>query len=222
MPRTREEQATLVYSSGTGGRAKGCMLSHGAYLAQLDALVEHFPMAEGDRYFSVLPDEPCDRLYGRVLGASGVWRHGGSSANVAPGRCCGGPCSATASPTWRWFLCSSALFGAPSTMPMDERPSWQRDALDLLASVNARVTQRKPVHGVSRWLLKPIHDAFGGKLRLLICGGSFTDRAARRGVLPSRDSRGHRVRAHRGVHRDHGESLGAVSCRFRGKGVVRH
>ena len=53
--RTRDEIATIVYSSGTGGAPKGCMLSHGAYLSQLTSLLELFPMTRGDRYFSILP-----------------------------------------------------------------------------------------------------------------------------------------------------------------------
>src|SRR5690606_8498661 len=46
-----------------------------------------------------------------------------------------------------------------------------------LVAVNEAVTARAPVHEISRWLLKPVHDAFGGKLRLIFCGGAFTDRA---------------------------------------------
>ena len=36
--RTRDDVACIVYSSGTGGDVKGCMLTHGNYLAQAESL----------------------------------------------------------------------------------------------------------------------------------------------------------------------------------------
>jgi len=54
-PRRRDDLATIVYSSGTGGRTKGCMLTHGNYLAQAEVLVGLYPFAETGRYFSILP-----------------------------------------------------------------------------------------------------------------------------------------------------------------------
>src|SRR5262249_59023689 len=45
----------LVYSSGTGGRPKGCMLTHENYLEQCQALMTWYPFAPGVRYLSILP-----------------------------------------------------------------------------------------------------------------------------------------------------------------------
>lgn len=53
--RKREDIACIVYSSGTGGTAKGCMLTHGNYLSQATELGTLYPMIESDRYFSILP-----------------------------------------------------------------------------------------------------------------------------------------------------------------------
>lgn len=53
--RKREDVACIVYSSGTGGRAKGCMLTHANYLAQAQVLGEMFPITPADRYFSIIP-----------------------------------------------------------------------------------------------------------------------------------------------------------------------
>jgi long-subunit acyl-CoA synthetase (AMP-forming) len=50
--RGRDDLACIVYSSGTGGTAKGCMLSHANYLAQAEVLGRMYPMVEGERYFS--------------------------------------------------------------------------------------------------------------------------------------------------------------------------
>ena len=51
----RDDIASIVYSSGTGGAPKGCMMSHGAYLSQLDALLRLYPMEPDDSWFSILP-----------------------------------------------------------------------------------------------------------------------------------------------------------------------
>src|SRR5580692_11727182 len=54
-PRKRSDLATIVYSSGTGGRPKGCMMKHDNYLEQCVALTSFYPFAPGYRYLSFLP-----------------------------------------------------------------------------------------------------------------------------------------------------------------------
>jgi long-subunit acyl-CoA synthetase (AMP-forming) len=54
-PRTRSDAATIVYSSGTGGRPKGCVMTHENYLEQCVALTSLYPFAPGMRYLSILP-----------------------------------------------------------------------------------------------------------------------------------------------------------------------
>ena len=54
-PRKRSDLATIVYSSGTGGRPKGCMMKHDNYLEQCVALTSLYPFAPGYRYLSILP-----------------------------------------------------------------------------------------------------------------------------------------------------------------------
>ncbi len=55
VPRTRKDPATIVYSSGTGGRPKGCIMTHENYLEQCVALTSLYPFAPGFRYLSILP-----------------------------------------------------------------------------------------------------------------------------------------------------------------------
>src|SRR5215470_14000816 len=55
VPRQRSDVATIVYSSGTGGRPKGCMMTHENYLEQCVALTSIYPFAPGVRYLSILP-----------------------------------------------------------------------------------------------------------------------------------------------------------------------
>src|ERR1700751_965600 len=53
--RASKDTACIVYSSGTGGRPKGCVLTHENYLEQCIAVAPVFPFAPGDRYLSIIP-----------------------------------------------------------------------------------------------------------------------------------------------------------------------
>src|SRR5579859_94070 len=53
--RQKDDVACIVYSSGTGGRPKGCVLTHENYLEQCKALTAWYPFWPGVRYLSILP-----------------------------------------------------------------------------------------------------------------------------------------------------------------------
>lgn len=172
----RDDLATIVYSSGTGGRAKGCMLTHGAYLSQLEALLERFPMAPGDRYFSILPSNHAIDF---MVGFVGPFVCG---ATVVHQR--------TLRPELiRWTMQRYAIthmsvvpliltaFEKTVREKLDGLSGWRRRAFEALRATNAKLTEKRPRPEVSRKLLGPVHDAFGGALKLLICGGAATDRA---------------------------------------------
>src|SRR6202050_4336405 len=53
--RQKDDVACIVYSSGTGGRPKGCVLTHENYLEQCIALTALYPFWPGVRYLSILP-----------------------------------------------------------------------------------------------------------------------------------------------------------------------
>ena len=55
VPRERKDPACIVYSSGTGGRPKGCVLTHENYLEQCMALTTLYPFSPGVTYLSILP-----------------------------------------------------------------------------------------------------------------------------------------------------------------------
>src|SRR5947208_4904371 len=55
VARKREDVACIVYSSGTGGRSTGCVLTHEMYLEQCKALTAWYPFWPGVRYLSILP-----------------------------------------------------------------------------------------------------------------------------------------------------------------------
>src|SRR5438876_2376065 len=55
VARSRQKTACIVYSSGTGGRPKGCVLTHENYLEQCIALTSLYKFWPGMRYLSILP-----------------------------------------------------------------------------------------------------------------------------------------------------------------------
>jgi long-chain acyl-CoA synthetase len=172
VPRTRADIATLVYSSGTGGTPKGCLLSHGAYLAQAEALLQLYPMAPGERFFSILPtnhaiDFMCGFLAPFACGATVVHQR-------------------TLRPEYlratmkRYGITHMAAvprilesFQEAIEEKLDALPAWQRTALDGLLALNAAATERTPRPALSQRLLKPLLDGLGGQLRLVFTGGAF-------------------------------------------------
>ena len=55
VARRRNDWACIVYSSGTGGHPKGCVITHENYLEQCRALTALYPFWPGVRYLSILP-----------------------------------------------------------------------------------------------------------------------------------------------------------------------
>lgn len=175
-PRTRDALAAIVYSSGTGGDPKGCLLTHGNYLAQYQSLMETFEWRRGDVYFSILPtNHAIDFMCGFIA----AWATGATVLHQRTLR------PEVLVKTMRRFRVTTM-----SVVPMilralqravqdklDDAPEGRRKAVGALTTLNAWITQRAPNHRVSRLLLKPVHDAFGGHLRMIFCGGAFTDRA---------------------------------------------
>ena len=173
--RAREDVACIVYSSGTGGTPKGCMLTHGNYLAQAEVLGRLYPMKQGERYFSVLPtnhaiDFMCGFLIPIMMGATVVHQRTLRPAFL----------SATMQ---RYGITHMAL--VPTILKtlekkirerLDDLPKWQRLIVDQLIDLNEFATLREPRQKLSSALLRPIHDQFGGKLKFMFCGGAFVDR----------------------------------------------
>jgi len=56
-------------------------------------------------------------------------------------------------------------------------PPRKRFVLDNLIRLNRALTRRRPHLGLSRRLLRDVHQAFGGELRALFVGGAFTEPA---------------------------------------------
>ena len=176
VPRKRTDTATIVYSSGTGGRPKGCMLSHDAYLEQLKALMALFPMRVGHRTFSILPtNHAIDFMVGFVgpfsCGAAVVYQR-----SLRPELL-----QSTMQSYGITHMALVPLVLAAFETSIEEKllgqPSWARRMVSVVGGLNEMLTTKKPNPALSRALLSPIHEAFGGELEVLFCGGAFVDRA---------------------------------------------
>ncbi len=175
VARSRQDVATIVYSSGTGGRPKGCMLTHDNYLEQYRTLTALFPLEQGDRYLSILPtNHAIDFMCGFLGPLAG-------GATVIHQR--------TLRPEFindslkRFEVTHMAIvplileaFETRVRDQLDEKPEAVQHGFELLKRLNATFTASAPRPRLSRTLLKPVHDAFGGHLKLLFCGGAFVDR----------------------------------------------
>ncbi len=160
VPRERADLASIVYSSGTGGTPKGCLLSHGAYLSQLEALLERFPMDPGDRYFSILPtNHAIDFMCGFV----GPFVCGGTVVHQRTLR----PEMILAT-MQRYKITHMAVVPLVLTAferaikdKLDDLGGWKRWAVDAMMATG---------------MPTPVKSAFGGHLRMMFCGGAPTDR----------------------------------------------
>ena len=172
--RRREDWASIVYSSGTGGQPKGCVLTHENYLEQCTALTKLYPFWPGVRYLSILP---TNHAVDFMVGFLGPFVCGATVVHLR-----------TLRPEFvrdafvRYRITYLAL--VPMVLKnlerglrskFDELSPSQRWILDRLIAVNRLVTRHRPRVGISRLLLPQIHRAFGGSLRAMFVGGAFME-----------------------------------------------
>jgi long-chain acyl-CoA synthetase len=172
--RRREDVACIVYSSGTGGRPKGCVLTHENYLEQCRALTAWYPFWPGVRYLSILP---TNHAIDFMVGFIGPFVCGACVVHLR-----------TLRPEFvrdafvRYRITYVAL------VPMivknlerglrakfDELPAWKRAILNRMIGINKMLTRTRPWVKVSRRLLPQVHQAFGGQLLAVFTGGAFIE-----------------------------------------------
>jgi long-chain acyl-CoA synthetase len=176
VPRERKDPACIVYSSGTGGRPKGCVLTHDNYLEQCVALTSLYPFWPGVRYLSILP---TNHAIDFMVGFIGPFTCGAAVVHLR-----------TLRPEFIREAFTKYKITYMALVPMvlknlekglrqrfaDLRPA-RRSMLNTLIGVNRALTRRRPHLRISRALLPQVHKAFGGELRALFVGGAFTEPA---------------------------------------------
>ena len=174
VPRQREDVACIVYSSGTGGRPKGCVLTHENYLEQCKALIAWYPFWPGVRYLSILP---TNHAIDFMVGFIGPFICGACVVHLR-----------TLRPEFvrdafvRYRITHVSL--VPMVLKNLERglkakfealSDSKRFLLDRSVALNKFFTGWRPDVRLSRVLLRQVHKAFGGELRLMITGGAFME-----------------------------------------------
>ncbi len=179
VPRARDDVACIVYSSGTGGRPKGCQLTHGNYLAQLASLTSLHPFGPGVRYLSILP---TNHAIDFMVGFLGPYLSGATVVHLR-----------TIRPEWvrdafvRYRITHAALvpvilknLEVALRARFDALPRTRRLTLRALVAINRGLSGARPRPALARRLLRPVHAAFGGSLRALFVGGARTEPATLR------------------------------------------
>jgi long-chain acyl-CoA synthetase len=176
IARKREDAACIVYSSGTGGRPKGCVLTHANYLEQCKSLTAWYPFWPGVRYLSILPtNHAIDFMVGfigpSVCGACVVHLRTLRPEYVRDAFVRYRITYVTLVP----MLIKNLERGVRGNL--DGLPGWKRFILDRAISINKVLTRNRPNVKLSRSLMPGIHKAFGGDLLTLITGGAFMEPA---------------------------------------------
>jgi long-chain acyl-CoA synthetase len=174
FPRRRSDWASIVYSSGTGGRPKGCVLTHNNYLEQCVSLTALYPFWPGVRYLSILP---TNHAIDFMVGFIGPFVCGATVVHLR-----------TLRPEYvreafpRYKITYVALvplilknLQAGLQKRFDELPPFKRAVFNQLVNFNRVMTKNQPKLELSRKLLKQVHEGFGGQLRAIFTGGAFSD-----------------------------------------------
>jgi long-chain acyl-CoA synthetase len=174
VARRREDLACIVYSSGTGGTPKGCMMTHENYLEQCIALTSIYPFWPGVKYLSILP---TNHAIDFMVGFFGPFICGAAVVHLR-----------TLRPEYVREAFTKYQITYVSLVPLvlknlqkglqarfDELPAGKRRMFERLRSINKELTVSRPLLPLSRLLLKQVHAAFGGKLEAIIVGGAFTE-----------------------------------------------
>jgi long-chain acyl-CoA synthetase len=174
VSRDRHDVACIVYSSGTGGRPKGCVLTHENYLEQCKSLSAWYPFWPGVRYLSILP---TNHAIDFMVGFIGPFICGACVIHLR-----------TLRPEFvrdafvRYKITYVAL--VPMILKnlerglrakFEELPAGKRFFLNHMIALNKSLTRKRPKVGLSRKLLPQIHKGFGGELQAMFTGGAFME-----------------------------------------------
>jgi long-chain acyl-CoA synthetase len=172
--RQKDDVACIVYSSGTGGRPKGCVLTHENYLEQCKSLTAWYPFWPGVRYLSILP---TNHAIDFMVGFIGPFVCGACVIHLR-----------TLRPEFVRNAFVRYKITYVSLVPMvlknlerglkanfDALSPMKRFALNRLIGINKAMTKLRPNVKLSRRLLPKVHEAFGSGLEAVIVGGAFME-----------------------------------------------
>jgi long-chain acyl-CoA synthetase len=174
VSRKRDDTACIVYSSGTGGRPKGCVLTHENYLEQCKSLTAWYPFWPGVRYLSILP---TNHAIDFMVGFIGPFVCGACVVHLR-----------TLRPEFVRDAFVKYKITYVSLVPMvlknlerglkakfEELSPVKRFFLNRMISLNRVFVRKRPNIRRSRKLLRQVHERFGGELLAMFTGGAFME-----------------------------------------------
>jgi long-chain acyl-CoA synthetase len=173
-----DELASLIFTSGTTGRPKGVMLSHRNFSSLLSKLAGVFDIDKHDGLLSVLPlhhtfEFTAGLLMPLMRGAQITYLDEINADSLSAAFETGNITGMVGVPALWQMLHRRIEKSVADTGP------WAKRIFDLLIEGNRALRDRMPpaLDGLTllNWgklLFWPVHQKFGGRLRLLISGGS--------------------------------------------------
>jgi long-chain acyl-CoA synthetase len=165
-----DEVASVLFTSGTTGKPKGVLLTHRNFASLAAKLAALFDLRVGEGVLSVLPlhhtfEFSCGLLVPLMLGAEITYLDELTAERLV-GALRSGRIHALIGVPALWQLLHRRL-----TQEIAARPRLVRAAAQAAMALHGELRNRTALN-VGKLLFWPIHNRFGGRLRLLVSGGS--------------------------------------------------
>jgi long-chain acyl-CoA synthetase len=169
-----EDLASLIFTSGTTGKPKGVMLSHRNFASLVAKLVGIFDLGPGDGMLSVLPLHHTFEFTAGLLvplsrGAEIEYLDELTADRISDALGSGRVTAMIGVPAL-WSLLHRRI-----TQELAAKPGVVESAFELLMKGNAKLRDTALGLNLGKLLFWPVHRRFGGRLRLLVSGGSALD-----------------------------------------------
>ncbi|MFT3917138.1 MAG: AMP-binding protein [Anaeromyxobacteraceae bacterium] len=177
-----EDLASLIFTSGTTGTPKGVMLSHRNFASLVARLSAIFDLGPGDGMLSVLPlhhtfEFACGLLVPFSRGTEVAYLDELTADRISDALGSGRVTAMIGVPAL-WSLLHRKI-----TQELAAKPGLVEQAFELLQDANAKLRDSSLGWNLGKVLFWPIHRRFGGRLRILVSGGSALDPEVQKAFL---------------------------------------